>query len=76
MAKMPKRQKAIKRLNLSDHTLDINIRRCNYNKFNFSDIEDYVRGMVGSRDYQYDTIKQMRTSGTSLNNSITPHMRK
>jgi len=42
----------IKRLNLSDHTLDINIRRCNYNKFNFSDIEDYVSELVGSRDYQ------------------------
>jgi hypothetical protein len=52
MAKRPKRQKAIKRLNLSDHSLNINIRRCNYNKFNFSDIEDYVREMVGSRDYQ------------------------
>ena len=59
MSKKTKRQKAIKRLNLSDHTLDINIRRCNYNKFNFSDIEDYVREMVGSRDYQYDTIKQI-----------------
>ena len=57
--KCQKRQKAIKRLNLSDHTLDINIRRCNYNKFNFSDIEDYVREMVGSRDYQYDAIKQV-----------------
>lgn len=59
MAQMPKRQKAIKRLNLSDHTLDINIRRCNYSKFNFSDIEDYVRELVGSRDYQYDAIKQI-----------------
>jgi type III restriction enzyme len=59
MAKKPKRQKAIKRLNLSDHTLDINIRRCNYNKFNFSDIEDYVRELVGSRDYQYDAIKRI-----------------
>ncbi len=59
MAKKSKRQKAIKRLNLSDHTLDINIRRCNYNKFNFSDIEDYVRELVGSRDYQYDAIKQI-----------------
>jgi len=49
----------IKRLNLSDHTLDINIRRCNYNKFNFSDIEDYVSELVGSRDYQYDAIKQI-----------------
>jgi type III restriction enzyme len=59
MAKKSKRQKAIKRLNLSDHTLDINIRRCNYNKFNFSDIEDYIRELVGSRDYQYDAIKQI-----------------
>lgn len=59
MAKRPKRQKAIKRLNLSDHTLDINIRRCNYNKFNFSDIEDYVSEIVGSRDYQYDAVKQI-----------------
>ena len=59
MAKKSKRQKAIKRLNLSDHTLDINIRKCNYNKFNFSEIEDYVRELVGSRDYQYDAIKQV-----------------
>ncbi len=59
MAKKAKKQKAIKRLNLSDHTLDINIRRCNYNKFNFSDIEDYVSELVGSRDYQYDAIKQI-----------------
>ncbi len=59
MAQKPKRQKAIKRLNLSDHTLDINIRRCNYNKFTFSEIEDYVSELVGSRDYQYDSIKQI-----------------
>ncbi|MBW2114815.1 MAG: DEAD/DEAH box helicase family protein [Deltaproteobacteria bacterium] len=44
---------------MSDHTLDINIRKCNYNKFNFSEIEDYVRELVGSRDYQYDAIKQV-----------------
>jgi len=59
MAKKAKRQKAIKRLNLSDHTLYINIRRCNYNKFSFSDIEEYVSELVGSRDYQYDAIKQI-----------------
>ena len=57
MAKKAKRQKAIKRLNLSDHTLDINIRKCNYSKFNFSDVEDYVHELVGLRDYQYDAIK-------------------
>jgi len=55
MAKKSKRQKAIKRLNLSDHTLDINVRRCKYNKFSFSDIEDYVSELVGSRDYQEKT---------------------
>jgi len=44
---------------LSDHTLDINIRKCNYNKFNFFEIEEYVREPVGSRDYQYDAIKQI-----------------
>jgi len=59
MAKKSKRQKAIKRLNLSDHTLDINIRRCNYNKFSFSEIEEYVSELVGSRDYQYKAIKQV-----------------
>ena len=59
MAKKAKRQKAIKRLNLSDYTLDINIRKCNYNKFSFSDIEEYVSELVGSRDYQYNTIKQV-----------------
>ncbi|MBW2227788.1 MAG: hypothetical protein JRG99_10875 [Deltaproteobacteria bacterium] len=59
MAKKPKRQKAIKRLNLSDHTLDINIRKCNYNKFSFSEIEEYVE-LVGSRDYQYKAIKQVK----------------
>ena len=44
---------------MSDHTLDINIRRCNYSKLNFSEIEEYVRELVGSRDYQYDAIKQV-----------------
>jgi len=45
-------------LNLSDHTLDINIRKCNYNRFNFSEVEEYVRELVGSRDYQYDAVKE------------------
>ncbi|MBA3030871.1 MAG: hypothetical protein FP814_04960 [Desulfobacterium sp.] len=59
MAKTPKRQKAIQRMNLSDHTLDINIRRCNYDKFNFSDIEEYVHALTGTREYQYDAIKRV-----------------
>lgn len=59
MVKKTKRQQAVKRMNLSEHTLDINIRRCRYNQFDFSEIEDYVRELTGSRDYQYDAIKQV-----------------
>ncbi len=59
MAKKTKRQQAVKRMNLSEHTLEINIRRCRYNQFDFSEIEDYVRELTGSRDYQYDAIKQV-----------------
>ena len=65
MAKKSKRQKAIKRLNLSDHTLHINVRKCNYNKFNISDIEYYVYELVGSRDYQYDAVKQVMIYSTT-----------
>lgn len=46
-------------MNLSEHTLDINIRRCNYEKFNFTEIEDFVRQLTGTRAYQYDAIKQV-----------------
>ena len=48
---------AVEKLNLSEHTLDINIRRCNYEKFDFSEIEDYVSELTNGRDYQYDAIK-------------------
>ena len=59
MAKKTKRQQAVKRMNLSEHTLEVNVRRCRYNLFDFSEIEDYVRELAGSRDYQYDAIKQV-----------------
>jgi len=49
----------VEKLNLSDHTLDINIRKCNYQKFDFSEIEDYVRELSGGRDYQFKAIKQV-----------------
>ncbi|HHY26717.1 MAG TPA: DEAD/DEAH box helicase family protein [Desulfitobacterium dehalogenans] len=52
-----KRTKAVEKLNLSEHTLDINIRKCNYEKFRFSEIEDYVRAVTGGREYQYQAIK-------------------
>lgn len=52
-----KRIKTVEKLNLSEHTLDINVRKCDYNKFRFSDIEDYVRAVSGGREYQYQAIK-------------------
>src|SRR3990167_1626902 len=52
-----KRIKTVEKLNLSEHTLDINIRKCNYEKFRFSDVEDYVRAVSGGREYQYQAIK-------------------
>jgi len=53
-----KRIKTVEKLNLSEHTLDINIRKCSYEKFRFSDIEDYVRTITAGREYQYQAIKQ------------------
>jgi len=53
-----RRTRTVEKLNLSEHTLDINIRKCNYEKFRFADIEDYVRALSGGREYQYQAIKQ------------------
>lgn len=49
----------VEKLNLSEHTLNISIRKCNYQKFDFSEIEDYVRELAGGRDYQFNAIKQI-----------------
>jgi len=57
MVAKAKRIKAVEKLNLSEHTLDINIRKCRYEKFRFSDIEEYVRAVTGGREYQYQAIK-------------------
>jgi type III restriction enzyme len=59
MARQKKKKSVVKKMNLSEHTLDINIRRCNYNKFNFSEIEDYVDQLTGTREYQKQAIKQV-----------------
>ena len=53
---MPRR---VENLNLSDHTLDINVRRCDYEKFDFSEIEDFVRALTGEREFQYRAIKEV-----------------
>ena len=56
--KRGKRTRTVEKLNLSEHTLDVNIRKCRYEKFRFSDVEDYVRAVSGGREYQYQAIKQ------------------
>lgn len=47
------------KLFLSDHTLDINIRKCDLRLFDFSGVEDYVRTLTGDREYQFKAIKQL-----------------
>lgn len=48
-------------VNLSEYSLDINLRKCNYNKFNFKEIEDFVSEIAGSRKYQFEAIKDIMT---------------
>jgi len=52
---MPRAEK----INLSDHTLDINTRKCNYQKFDFSEVEDFVSDLTGGREFQYNAIKEI-----------------
>jgi len=49
----------VKRLNLGDHTLDIKTRKCNYEKFDFSEVEDFVRELAGGREFQFKAIKEV-----------------
>lgn len=49
--KSGKRMQTVEKLNLSERTLKINTRKCNYDKFRFADIEDYVRAMTAGREY-------------------------
>lgn len=53
-----RRVQIVERMNLSEHSLDINIRKCNYDKFRFPEVEDFVLALTGGRTYQYDAIKQ------------------
>lgn len=46
------------KLHLSEHTLDINEKRCDLSRFDFKEIEEYVKELAGSRTYQFDAIKK------------------
>lgn len=54
---MPPVKKATK-LNLSEHTLDVNDRKFDVELFDFQEIEDFVRELTGSRAYQFEAIKK------------------
>ena len=49
----------VTKLNLADHTLDINTRKCNYEKFDFSEVEDFIQELAGGRQFQFNAIKQI-----------------
>jgi len=40
------------RMSLSEHTLDVNVRRCDVELFDWSEVEDYVLTLSGERDYR------------------------
>ncbi|MCX5809952.1 MAG: DEAD/DEAH box helicase family protein [Proteobacteria bacterium] len=46
------------KLNLSEHTLDINEKRCDFSRFDFGEIAEYVKELTGTRNYQFDAIKK------------------
>ena len=54
---MPPVRKATK-LNLSEHTLDVNDRKFDVELFDFQEIENFVRELTGSRTYQFEAIKK------------------
>jgi type III restriction enzyme len=51
---MPRR---VEKLNLGDHTLDIEVRRRDITQFDFSEVEDYISALAGGREYQFEAIK-------------------
>jgi type III restriction enzyme len=57
MARQARLRKAVK-LNLSEHTLEVNEKRCDLEAFDFREREDWVKQLTGSRTYQYEAIKR------------------
>ena len=55
----PRRIQTVQKMNLSEHTLNVNTRKCSLEKFRFADIEDYVRALTAGRDYQFNAIKEV-----------------
>ncbi len=56
-----KRTKKVERINLGNYSLDINPRKTSYEKFDYREIDEYMHAVAGTRDYQYDAIKNVMT---------------
>lgn len=54
---MPPVKKATK-LNLSEHTLDVNEKKFDIELFDFQEIAEYVKALTDSRAYQFEAIKK------------------
>jgi len=55
---MPKKTQKI---SLSEHTLDIKTNSADISLFDFREVEEYVRALTGSREYQFQAIKTLLT---------------
>lgn len=49
------------KLSLSEHTLDVDLLKCDKAQFDWSDVEEYVLTLTGERDYQYRAIRDIMT---------------
>ncbi len=47
------------RISLSQHTLDVNLRKFSVDAFDFSEVEEYVLTLAAGRDYQFDALKRI-----------------
>ena len=56
-----RRFNTVDRINLSQHVLNIKLNKCSRKKFNFNEIEDFVRAIADGRQYQYDAIRDVMT---------------
>jgi len=50
---------AIKKVDLSEHTLDVNPRKYSVELLDLVELDDFIRELAGSREYEYNAIKQI-----------------
>lgn len=52
-----RRFRTVDRVNLSEHVLRLNPKKGSRQRFDFSEVEDYVRAITGEREYQFEAIR-------------------